>query len=539
MTSVIDSHETIVFGSKLPDIPISNHIPLHKYCFENISEFNDKPCLITGSNGRVYSYHETQLLCQKTAAGLSKLGIKKGDVIILLLQNCPEFIFSFLGASMLGAISTTPNPAYFGPDIYKQIDHSKIKLIITESQYVQKIRDIEKYVMIVTIDDPPQNCMHFSVISNADESKNSPVILEPENPVSFPFSSGTTGFPKGVILTHKSIISNVAQLVDGENPNFYLESNDVVLCALPLFHMFAMLFSLCSLRAGAGILLLQNFEIGSFLKLIQKYRVSVAPIVPPIVVELAKNPMAGSFEFSSIRAFLSGGAPLGKQLHEELKCKVPQAIVGQAYGMSEGGPALTVSLVFAKQPLPSKFGSSGHIVRNAEVKIMDPVTGFSLARNQSGEICARGPQIMKGYLNDEDGTMRTIDEEGWLHTGDIGYIDNDDEIFIVDRVTELINFKEFKIAPAELEALLLSHPFIDGAAVVSQDDCAAGEVVVAFVVQSDGAELIEDDVKEFVSKQVEVYKRLHKILFIDAIPVSPTGKILRKELRSKLASSSA
>ncbi|KAI3906562.1 hypothetical protein MKW98_009470 [Papaver atlanticum] len=518
MTSVIDSHETIVFRSKLPDISISNNIPLHKYCFENISEYNDKPCLITGSNGRIYSYHETHLLCQKTAAGLSKLGVKKGDVIILLLQNCPEFVFSFLGASMLGAVSATPNPAYFGPEIYKQIDHSKIKLIITESQYVQKVRDIEKCVLIATIDDPPQNCMHFSGISNADETEIAPVTWEPENPVSFPYSSGTTGFPKGVILTHKSIISNVAQLVDGENPNLYLESNDVVLCALPLFHMFAMLFSLCSLRAGAGILILQNFEIGSFLKLIQKYRVSVAPIVPPIVVELAKNPMAGSSEFSSIRAFLSGGAPLGKQLHEELKRKVPQAIVGQAYGMSEGGPALAVSLVFAKQPLPSKFGSSGHIVRNAEMKIIDPVTGSR-------------------YLN--DGTMNTIDQEGWLHTGDIGYIDNDDEIFIVDRVTELISFREFKIAPAELEALLLSHPSIDAAAVVSQDDPAAGEAVVAFVVQSDGAELTEDEVKEFVAKQVEVYKRPHKIFFIDAIPVSPTGKILRKELRAKLASSSA
>ncbi|KAI3921200.1 hypothetical protein MKW92_052811 [Papaver armeniacum] len=536
MTLAIDSHETTVFRSKLPDISISNDIPLHRYCFENISEFNDKPCLITGSNGKIYSYHETHLLCQKTAAGLSKLGVKKGDVIILLLHNCPEFVFSFLGASMLGAVSATPNPAYFGPDIYEQIDHSKIKLIITESQYVQKIRDIEKYVLIATIDDPPQNCMHFSVISSANETEISPVTLEPENPVSFPYSSGTTGFPKGVILTHKSIISNVAQLVDGDNPNLYLESNDVVLCALPLFHMFAMLFSLCSLRAGAGILLLQNFEIGSFLKLIQKYRVSVAPIVPPIVVELAKNPMAGSSELSSIRAFLSGGAPLGKQLHEELKCKVPQAIVGQAYGMSEGGPALAVSLVFAKQPLPSKFGSSGHIVRNAEMKIINPVTGSSLARNQSGEICARGPQIMKGYLN--DGTMNTIDEEGWLHTGDIGYIDNDDEIFIVDRVTELISFKEFKIAPAEIEALLLSHPSIDAAAVVSQDDPVAGEAVVAFVVQSDGDDLTEDQVKEFVAKQVEVYKRPHKILFIDAIPVSPTGKILRKELRAKLASSS-
>ncbi|KAI3915283.1 hypothetical protein MKX01_035542 [Papaver californicum] len=541
------SAETFVYRSKLPDIPISNQIPLHAYCFENVSEFSEKPCLITGSNGRIYSYSETHLLSQKTAVGLSKLGIKKGDVIMLLLQNCPEFVFSFLGASMLGAVSTTANPFYTQTEIFKQFNSSKTKLIITQSQYVEKLRDsaenapkIGEDFIVVTVDDPPENCLHFSVISDSDENEIPSVSIEPESPVVLPYSSGTTGLPKGVILTHKSLISSVAQQVDGENPNLYLKSDDVVLCVLPLFHIYSLhSVLLCSLRAGAGVLLMEKFEITSLLEWIQRYRVSVAPVVPPLVLALAKNPLVENFDLSSIRAVLSGAAPLGKELQDALKSRVPQAIFGQGYGMTEAGPVLAMSLVFAKQPFPSKSGSCGTVVRNAELKVIDPETGLTLRHNQPGEICVRGPQIMKGYLNDVDATSSTIDIEGWLHTGDIGYIDDDDEIFIVDRVKELIKFKGFQVPPAELEALLLSHPSIADAAVVSQKDDVAGEIPVAFIVRSNGFELTEVAVKEYISKQVVFYKRLHKVFFIKAIPKSPSGKILRKDLRAKLASSSA
>ncbi|XP_026423141.1 4-coumarate--CoA ligase 2-like [Papaver somniferum] len=538
--------ETFVYRSKLPDIPISNQIPLHTYCFENISEFSEKPCLITGSNGRIYSYSETHLICQKTAVGLSKLGIKKGDVIMLLLQNCPEFIFSFLGASMLGAVSTTANPFYTQAEIFKQFNSSKTKLIITQSQYVDKLRDsaenapkIGEDFIVVTIDDPPENCIHFSVISDADEKEIPSVSIEPESTVVLPYSSGTTGLPKGVILTHKSLISSVAQQVDGENPNLYLKSDDVVLCVLPLFHIYSLhSVLLCSLRAGAAVLLMEKFDINSLLELIQRYRVSVTPVVPPLVLALAKNPLVENFDLSSIRAVLSGAAPLGKELQDALKRRVPQAIFGQGYGMTEAGPVLAMSLVFAKQPFPSKSGSCGTVVRNAELKVIDPETGLTLRHHRPGEICVRGPQIMKGYLNDVDATSSTIDVEGWLHTGDIGYVDDDDEIFIVDRVKELIKFKGFQVPPAELEALLISHPSIADAAVVSQKDDVAGEIPVAFIVRSNGFELTEVAVKEYISKQVVFYKRLHKVFFIHAIPKSPSGKILRKDLRAKLATSS-
>nr|AKN79311.1 4-coumarate-CoA ligase 1 [Betula platyphylla] len=526
-----------VFKSKLPEIPISDHLPLHTYCFEHLAEFSDRPCLIVGSTGKTYSFAETHLVSQKIAAGLSNLGIKKGDVIMVLLQNCAEFVFSFLGASMLGAVTTTANPFYTSAEVFKQLNSSKAKLIITQSQYVDKLREtgenfpkLGEDFTVITVDDPPEKCLHFSVISEANEGEfsSSTVSIDPDDPVALPFSSGTTGLPKGVVLTHKSLITSVAQQVDGENPNLYLNPDDVVLCVLPLFHIYSLnSVLLCSLRAGAAVLLMQKFEIGALLELIQRHRVSVAAVVPPLVLALAKNPVVANFDLSSIRVVLSGAAPLGKELEEALRNRVPQATLGQGYGMTEAGPVLSMCLGFAKQPFPTKSGSCGTVVRNAELKVIDPETGCSLGHNQPGEICIRGSQIMKGYLNDDAATATTIDVEGWLHTGDIGFVDDDEEIFIVDRVP-----------PAELEALLVSHPSIADAAVVPQKDDVAGEFPVAFVVRSNDFELTEEAVKEFIAKQVVFYKRLHKVYFVHAIPKSPSGKILRKDLRAKLATAS-
>ncbi|OAY43386.1 4-coumarate--CoA ligase 2 [Manihot esculenta] len=538
--------DTHIFRSKLPDIPISTHLSLYAYCFEKLFSFFDRPCLISGSTGKKYSFAESHRISQKTAAGLSNLGIKKGDVIMILLHNCPEFVFSFLGASMIGAVTTTANPSYTPNEIFKQFTASHAKLIITQSQYVDKLRDshenhpkLSKDFTVITIDDPPENCLPLTVLTEANESEVPDVTINPDDPVALPFSSGTTGLPKGVILTHKNLITNVAQQVDGENPNLYLKEEDVVLCILPLFHMFALdTVLLCSLRSGAAVLLMQQFEMGALLELIQKHKVSVAALVPPLVVALAKNPMVAAFDLSTIRVVISGAAPLGKEVEDAFRSRVPQATLGQGYGMTEAAAAITLCLGFAKQPFPTKLGSCGTVLRNAELKVIDPETGCSLGYNQPGEICIRGQQIMKAYLDDLETTLNTIDVEGWLHTGDIGYVDDDEEVFIVDRIKEIIKFKGFQVSPTELEALLLNHPSIADAAVVPQKDEVAGEVPVAFVVPSDGSELTEETVKEYIEKQVVFYKKLSKVYFVHAIPKSPSGKILRKDLKARLAAAS-
>nr|QLM00646.1 4-coumarate-CoA ligase 1 [Ziziphora clinopodioides subsp. bungeana] len=494
-----DKREEIIFRSKLPDICIPKHLPLHSYCFENISKFATRPCLINGATGEVYTYEEVELRARKVASGLSKLGIQQGETIMLLLPNCPEYVFSFLGASYIGAVSTMANPYFTPAEVIKQAKASNAKLIITQAAYVDKVRAYasETGAAVVCTDATPEGCVAFGDVAAADEGEMPAVKIHGEDAVALPYSSGTTGLPKGVMLTHKGLVTSVAQQVDGDNPNLYIHSDDVVLCVLPLFHIYSLnSVLLCGLRVGAAILIMQKFEIVPFLELMQKYKVTIGPFVPPIVLTIVKSPLVGKYDISSVRMVMSGAAPLGKELEDAVRAKFPNAKLGQGYGMTEAGPVLSMCLAFAKEPFEIKSGACGTVVRNAEMKIVDPETNVSLGRNQPGEICIRGDQIMKGYLNDPESTKSTVDEEGWLHTGDIGFIDGDDELFIVDRLKEIIKYKGFQVAPAEIEALLLNHPYISDAAVVSMMDEQAGEVPVAFVVRSNGFNITEDEIKQ-------------------------------------------
>lgn len=534
----LDQPREFVFRSKLPDIHIPDHLPVHAYCFEHISEFADRPCVIDGATGRTYTYGEVELTARRVAAGLDGLGVGQGDVIMLLLHNSPEFVFTLLGASYRGAVSTTANPFYTPAEIAKQASASRAKVVVTLAAYAEKVRQFaeENGVKIVCIDTAPEGCLHFSELIGADENAAPAVDIKPDDVLVLPYSSGTTGLPKGVMLTHRGQVTSVAQQVDGDNPNLYFHKEDVVLCVLPLFHIYSLNVTLCALRVGAAILIMQKFEIKALVELVQRYRVTIMPIVPPIMLAIAKSAEVEQYDLSSIRTVMSGAAPMGKELEDTVRAKLPDANLGQGYGMTEAGPVLAMCLAFAKEPFEIKSGACGTVVRNAEMKIVDPETGASLPRNQPGEICIRGNQIMKGYLNDPEATARTIDKEGWLHTGDVGYIDDDNELFIVDRLKELIKYKGFQVAPAELEAMLITHPIISDAAVVPMKDEDAGEVPVAFVVKSNGSIITEDEIKQYISKQVVFYKRIKRVFFTDAIPKAPSGKILRKDLRAKLAS---
>ncbi|RAL41428.1 hypothetical protein DM860_010222 [Cuscuta australis] len=529
--------DDVIFRSKLPDIDIPTHLPLHLYCFENVS--GDRRCLIDGPTGRVYTYGEVELMSRKVGSGLRRQGIMQHDTVMILLPNSPEYVFTFLGASFIGAVSTMANPLFTAAEVVKQAKAAGAKLVVTLACYVHKLRDFarEHGAKVVCVEPEAQEgCVSFSELAEADEREMPEAEIDPDDVVALPYSSGTTGLPKGVMLTHKGLVTSVAQQVDGPNPNLYFHNEDVILCVLPLFHIYSLnSVLLCGLRVGAAILIMPKFEIVPFFELIEKYKVTIGPFVPPIVLAIAKSPYVGNYDLSSVRTVMSGAAPLGKELEDAVRAKFPNAKLGQGYGMTEAGPVLSMCLAFAKEPFEIKSGACGTVVRNAEMKILDPDTGASLTRNRPGEICIRGDQIMKGYLNDIEATERTIDKEGWLHTGDIGYIDDDDELFIVDRLKELIKYKGYQVAPAELEALLLNHPLISDAAVVSMKDEQSGEVPVAFVVRSYGSVITEEEIKDFVSKQVIFYKRIKKVFFVDLVPKSPAGKILRKELRAKLA----
>ncbi|PKA57585.1 4-coumarate--CoA ligase 1 [Apostasia shenzhenica] len=527
----------LIFRSRLPVIDIPDHLPLHDYCFANLPAVAHRPCLINGSTGDILSYSDVHLLSRRAAAGLRRLGVRSGDVIMLLLPNSPEFAISFLGASLLGAVSTTANPFYTPAEVHKQARAAGACLVVTEACHLHKVKGLGIEIVCVNRDITPDGCWCFADVVEADEKELPEAEIQPDDVVALPYSSGTTGLPKGVLLTHRGLVTSVAQQVDGENPNLYYDKDDVLLCVLPLFHIYSLnSVLLCGLRAGAAIVIMRKFELGRMMELVERYRVTVAPFVPPIVVEVTKDGTAGvsGYDLSSIRTVMCGAAPMGRGLQDAFRAVLPNAKLGQGYGMTEAGPVLSMSLAFAKEPCEVKSGSCGTVVRNAELKVIDIETGHSLSRNKAGEICIRGNQIMKGYLNDPEATRQIIDKEGWLHTGDIGYVDDDDEIFIVDRLKELIKYKGFQVAPAELEAMLIAHPKIIDVAVVSMKDDLCGELPVAFIVRSNGSEVTEDEIKQYVSKQVIFYKRIHRVFTVETIPKSPSGKILRKELRARL-----
>ncbi|XP_048555059.1 4-coumarate--CoA ligase 5 [Triticum urartu] len=529
--------QQVVFRSTLPDIVIPDHLPLHDYVFERLAERRDRACLIDGATGETLTVGDVHRLSRRVAAGLYSLGVRHGSTVMLLLPNCVEFALAFLAASRLGAATTTANPLHTPPEIAKQAAASRATLVVTEPAFVAKVRGLAGVVIVAT-GDGAEGCASFSDLAAADDSAlhEAPIDVA-SDVVALPYSSGTTGLPKGVMLSHRGLVTSVAQLVDGDNPNLHLREDDVVLCVLPMFHVYSLhSILLCGLRAGAALVVMKRFDTVKMMQLVERHGITIAPLVPPIVVEMAKGDAMDRHDLSSVRMVISGAAPMGKELQDIIHAKLPNAVLGQGYGMTEAGPVLSMCMAFAKEPSPVKSGACGTVVRNAELKIVDPETGVCLGRNQPGEICIRGRQIMKGYLDNPEATAETVDKEGWLHTGDVGFVDADDEIFIVDRLKELIKYKGFQVAPAELEAMLIAHPGIADAAVVPMKDDASGEVPVAFVVpSSDGADMTEDEIKQYVAKQVVFYKRLQKVFFVSTIPKAPSGKILRKDLRAKLA----
>ena len=336
MAAADASSPEFIFRSKLPEIPISTHLPLHTYCFENISEFKHRPCLINAATGHIYTYGEVQATSRRVAAGLHKLGIGKGDVIMLLLQNTPEFVLAFLGASYLGAAATMANPFFMQSEIAKQAVSSGAKVIITQAAFAEKVKNLsqenEMIIKVIFIDDndPPQFSSLIEDVAKEEELEMGDVKISPEDVVALPYSSGTTGLPKGVMLTHKGLVTSVAQQVDGENPHLHIRSDDVVLCLLPLFHIYSLnSIMMCALRVGAAILLVQKFDVNSLVELVSKYKVTFAPFVPPIVLAIAKSPAVDHFDMSSLRIVLSGAAPLGKNLEDAFRAKLPHVILGQ------------------------------------------------------------------------------------------------------------------------------------------------------------------------------------------------------------------
>ncbi len=515
----------MIFRGPYPDVTIPE-VSLTDFIFRSASGIPDKPALIDGPSGRTWTYAQLEDGGRRTAASLAKKGFKKGDVFGIFSTNCPEYAIAFHAVAMLGGINTTLNPLYTADEAAHQLSDAGAKFLVTAPKFVDKAREAAQHAKIeeLFVFGDADGATPFDSLLESDGDVPRIEINPREDLVALPYSSGTTGLPKGVMLTHRNLIANLCQM-DGLD---YFSRDATLLCVLPLFHIYGLVVVLnMGLHLGATLVTMPRFDLEQFLTLIEKYRVTLSHIVPPIVLQLARNPLLEKYDLSSLKVIFSGAAPLGEELSRECIQRIG-CTIRQGYGMTETSPVTHSS---PADPAKMKLGSVGPPAPNTECKLIDPATGGELGAKQEGELCVRGPQIMKGYLNNAEATARTIDADNWLHTGDIGYADEDGHFFIVDRVKELIKYKGFQVAPAELEAILLTHPAVADAAVIPCADEEAGEVPKAYVVRK--GETTAEAIMEFVDERVAPYKKLRFVEFIEQIPKSASGKILRRVLVDK------
>jgi acyl-CoA synthetase (AMP-forming)/AMP-acid ligase II len=371
-----------------------------------------------------------------------------------------------------------------------------------------------------------------SLLEHGDQPPR--VAIDPKKDlVALPYSSGTTGLPKGVMLSHYNLVAELC-MADGRPDLVFPSEHDTLLAFLPYFHIYGIVMFLSyGLRHGATIVNMPRFDLEQFLEQVQRYGVSYLHLVPPIVIALSKHPIVNKYDLSKAKWALSAAAPLGGPAADAFTRRLGTQLI-QAYGMTEVSGATHVGSCLPDHIKPT---SGGTLLPNAECLVVDTTTGDAAARGEQGEIWVRGPLVMQGYLGRPDATAATIDAEGWLHTGDVGYVDEDGDVFIVDRVKELIKYKGLQVAPAELEAILLGHPSVADAAVIPSPDEEAGEVPKAFVVLKTPTP--PEEIMAFVAGRVAPHKKIRLLETIDAIPKSATGKILRRVLieqeRSKAA----
>jgi acyl-CoA synthetase (AMP-forming)/AMP-acid ligase II len=506
---------------EIPDVPLT---PL---LLERADALGDKPALIDGPSGRTYTYAQFAAAVRATAAGFAKRGLLQGDVLAIFSPNLPEYAIAFHGAALIGGIVTTINPLYTAAELGYQLKDAGAKYLLTVGPFLDKAREAaaECGLRDVFVFGEAEGATPFASLL-ASGGTLPPVAINPrEDLVAMPYSSGTTGLSKGVMLTHRNLVANILQ----SRASFdALTGDDRVLAILPFFHIYGLVVVLnLGLHMGTTIVTLPRFEMESFLKTMQDYRITYSYVVPPIVLGLAKHPLVGQFDLKSLRVMFSGAAPLGAELAGAASARLGVRVL-QGYGLTETSPVTHCVRVGSAV---TAAGSVGQPIPNTEAKVVDVATGAELEPRQEGEICMRGPQVMKGYLNRPDATAAMIDKDGWLHSGDIGYFDEHGSFFIVDRVKELIKYKGMQIAPAELEALLVSHPAVADAAVIPVPDEEAGQVPKGFVVLKGQA--TPDEIMAYVAERVAPFKRLRSLDVIEQIPKSPSGKILRRLLVDK------
>ncbi|MDW3212382.1 MAG: AMP-binding protein [Ilumatobacteraceae bacterium] len=514
----------IIHRSPLADVEIPE-LPVTEYVLRGAVDHPDRPAVIDGPSGRTYTFAQLKDLIHRFAGGLAERGFGKGDTLGLMAPNIPEYAIVFHAVAVAGGTITTINPTYGAEEVRFQLQDAGASMLITVGVFAETALEAIEGTGVSEV----LSLDGGEGVGDAMALMGEPIAQAPIDPaadvVVLPYSSGTTGLPKGVMLTHRNLVANIAQCepciqVDDEG--------EAALSFLPFFHIYGMQVLMnSSLATGMTVITMPRFDLEQALTIVQERKVTRFYAVPPIVLALAKHPMVEQFDLGSLKQIFSGAAPLGAELAAEAAARVGCEVV-QGYGMTELSPVSHCTVVG-----DFRSGTSGITVPNTECRLVDPATGEDQDVGAEGELWVRGPQVMTGYLNNDEATRHTIDDDGWLHTGDVAVIDEHHHVTIVDRVKELIKYKGFQVPPAELEALLISHPKIADVAVIGVADVEAGELPKAYVVAQPGTDLTEDEVKAHVAEHLASYKHIRLVEFTDEIPKSASGKILRRFLRDQ------
>lgn len=505
--------------------------PLTSALRRSAEEHPKKAAVITPeSGGKEYSYEWLDEKSSVLAASLANLGVKPKDHIALWLKNSVEYILSFYGILKAGGVVVPVSTHYGRREVLHQLRETEAKgLITSDSLHAQTgnlFSEIQglRFIICETAEKAPVGTVAFSSLLESPERLDlSPGIDSRETIAVLPFSSGTTGLPKGVMLSHFNLLSCIYQVVQVHE----VSANDVMINQLPFFHIYGMTVLMgTAITTGATQVLASRFRpVEEFLSLFETYRPSLFFTVPLIVQEFCNHPKVPTMDWSRLRYVNAGGAILSPEIQEKFM-RITGVPVMVGYGLTESSPTTHVTPIGR-----IKNGSIGVPLSLTEDKIVDPETGLSLRPREIGELWVKGPQVMKGYYNDPAATAQTL-VNGWLRTGDLAWKDEEGHVFIVDRLKEVIKCKGYQVAPAEIENILVSHPDVRDAAVVGEPHPEYGEVPIAYVVLKDQAAASSEAIINYAAQGLAKYKRLTRVVFTETIPRSPSGKVLRRLLKS-------
>jgi acyl-CoA synthetase (AMP-forming)/AMP-acid ligase II len=499
-----------------PEVPA---VDLTSFVLRHAGRLAGRPAVIDGASGRRVTYGEFAGGVERLAAGLAARGFGRGDVLALHLPNIPEFPMVLHGGLRAGGSVSPASPLFTSGELARQLRSTGAGILVTVGPLAAVAREgaAQAGVDDVIVLGEPSFGELMAAAGAPPESRPDPhdvaVLLS---------SSGTSGLPKAVQLTHAALVTNLVQMA----APVPIEGGERVLGLAPFFHTMGLCCVLNHALANGGtVVALARFDLEVMLRAMETHGVQHALVSPPLLAALAHHPRVSSFDLSALRTVGSGGAPAGAALEQAVAERL-DCLVGQGYGMTEASTLVAVCPIAAQSPVPP--GSVGPLVGGTEAMVVDPRSGATLPAGEDGELWVRGPQLMAGYRDDPEATAAAIDHDGWLHTGDLGHIDEDGNIFIVDRLKELIKVRGFQVAPAELEAVLVAHPAVADAAVIGVPDEHDGERPKAFVVSR--GPLDREELSAYVAERVAPYKRLSAIEEIDELPKSLTGKLLRRVL---------